>query len=85
MSSNQNPQSPIHRAVLEMPHHSFEAYGMTLADAKAALETGLKAYGIQYGLGENWYAAFSISNKAVELGQAYLDVLPALKNGDSYC
>lgn len=76
MSSNQNLQSPIHRAVLEVPNHRFEAYGATTRQALSLLEAALKFHGKQRGMEEGWYIGTGIQCDPVELGQAYYDGKP---------
>lgn len=64
-------QRQIHRAEMETSNHSFSAYGDTAAEAKTALEAGLKIHGAQYQLSPNWYASFEQSCYPIALGQPY--------------
>lgn len=73
---NQNLQSPIHRAVLEVPHHRFEAYGATARQALSILEAALKFHGRQRGMDDGWYIGTGIECNPIELGQAYYDGKP---------
>lgn len=73
MSANQNLQGQLHRAAMETPKFSFDAYGATEAEATLALEAGLQAHGRQYGLEANWYASFDQSCYPIDIGQAYRD------------
>lgn len=67
----------IFHATLETSNFTFEAFGLTAADAKTALETGLLKHAAQYSnrLSADWWRPFEsdIAIREVAFGECYRD------------
>lgn len=63
----------LFRASVWTDHFTFEAYGATAKEARAALVEGFKAHAVQYGLPGNWHRAFHPTCEGFAIGKAYRD------------
>ena len=63
----------IYRANYESRNFSFEAYGKTEQDARAALMIGLLRHMHQYNLEADWYCNDDISIVEYQLNAPYRD------------
>lgn len=63
----------IWRAEMSTDHFSFEAYGATAKEARAAMMAGCKTHAAQCGLDAGWQLAFDVECRAFAIGQPYRD------------
>lgn len=63
----------IWRAEMVTDHFTFEAYGATEKEARAALMAACKIHSQQCGLAGGWQLAFDVDCRAFDVGQPYRD------------
>lgn len=66
------------KARLDTTNFCFEAYGSTIAGARAALIDGLKTHARQYGIDTDWWSECQgdIYTTPIQLNRAYRDDEP---------